>query len=52
MESTYGDAIEFETSQQDTDETRDNVARGLFYAMVFSLPCWVAIGAVVVALTS
>jgi hypothetical protein len=52
MESTYGEAIGFETleHEQETDDAQDNVARGLFYAMAFSLPCWIAIGAAVVAL--
>ncbi|HWJ04169.1 MAG TPA: hypothetical protein VNS57_00070 [Steroidobacteraceae bacterium] len=52
MESTYGDAIEFETPDQETADTPDDVARGMFYAMAFSLPVWAAIAAVVVALAT
>lgn len=50
MESTFGDAIELETPAQATVDTHDDVARGMFYAMAFSLPLWIAIVAVVVAL--
>jgi hypothetical protein len=52
MESTFGDAIELETLEQETSDTQDDVARGMFYAMAFSLPVWAAIIAAIVALTT
>lgn len=52
MESTFGDAVGFEAREREVDAAQDDVARGLFYAMAFSLPIWAAIVAAIVALAT
>jgi hypothetical protein len=51
MEQTFGESGDF-GPLDDTDETtQDETARGVFYGLVFSLPIWIVIVALVAAAT-